>query len=258
MTLLELCEPLFQYVCRLNRSARKGAVVEHNQVRAEIGSIFNDIESKAAGDPRLMNQLDKDKGKIGPILTFFVDFIIKESKLSFASEWQEIAAEKYNELAGDERFWDLLEETLNDRSDPADERLVIYYVCVGLGFTGWYSDQPEHLKNKMREISIRIRQMMDIDETAPIVSESELHVNTDDLIEPPGKSLIGIGIALVGLIIVLFLGNIVLYRNSTSILSDSLNKIIELKGQSPTAQQPSTPGAQRLTRQPASRKDPAS
>ena len=24
MTLLELCEPLFQYICRLNRSARKG------------------------------------------------------------------------------------------------------------------------------------------------------------------------------------------------------------------------------------------
>ena len=32
MTLLELIEPLTQYVCRLNRSARKGGQFEHAQV----------------------------------------------------------------------------------------------------------------------------------------------------------------------------------------------------------------------------------
>ena len=36
MTPLDLCEPLFQYVCRVNRSARKNIVYDIEQVRSEI------------------------------------------------------------------------------------------------------------------------------------------------------------------------------------------------------------------------------
>ena len=225
MTLLELCEPLFQYVCRVNRSARKGAAVELSQVRADIESIFKDMEVKASGDPGLANHLDPDKGKIGLVLTFFADFMVKESKLPFVQDWQSLAEQRYNELAGDERFWDLLEETLKDRSEAADQRLAVYYTCIGLGFTGWYAGQPEFLRRKSLECSARISHMMDKEDTAPILSEQELYVNTDDLIEPPGKSLVGIGIALLGLTIVLFVGNIVLYRNSTSQLTEDLDAL---------------------------------
>ena len=40
MTLLELCEPLFQYMCRLNRLARSGSALEMDQVRNDIKKIF--------------------------------------------------------------------------------------------------------------------------------------------------------------------------------------------------------------------------
>ena len=77
-----------------------------------------------------------------PII-FFVDSIIAESKLSCAGQWhQDRLAYEQNELAGDEKFFDLLDETLNDPSPEATERLVIYYVCLGIGFTGWYATQP--------------------------------------------------------------------------------------------------------------------
>jgi hypothetical protein len=33
MTLSELCEPLFLYMCRVNRSARKGTVFEYNRAQ---------------------------------------------------------------------------------------------------------------------------------------------------------------------------------------------------------------------------------
>ena len=36
MTLLDLSEPLFQYICRLNRSARKGGNYEMTQVQVII------------------------------------------------------------------------------------------------------------------------------------------------------------------------------------------------------------------------------
>jgi cytochrome bd-type quinol oxidase subunit 1 len=43
------------------------------------------------------------------------------------------------QLAGDEKFFDLLEETLNDSSEDASERLAVYYTCLGLGFMGMYT-----------------------------------------------------------------------------------------------------------------------
>lgn len=227
MTLVELCEPLFQYVCRLNRSARKGGNVSHAQIRADIENLLKTIKNTVGSDARLAQHWDKDRGKIELVMAFFTDFMIRESKLPFAREWQPLAAQKYNELSGDEKFWDLLEETLADRTEAANERLAIFFVCIGLGFTGWYSGQPEHLRRKMQECKARIQGMIDSDDSSPIVSEAEMFVNTANLIEPPSKSLVGIGIALVGLILVLFVGNIFLYKKSTSDLNQSLDRLRE-------------------------------
>ena len=38
MTLAEVCEPLFLYICRLNRLARKGGEQDADQVRTELES----------------------------------------------------------------------------------------------------------------------------------------------------------------------------------------------------------------------------
>ena len=51
------------------------------------------------------------------------------------------------------KFFDLLDETLNDPSDEATERLKIFYTCLGLGFSGWYAGQSEYLRGKMLDIS---------------------------------------------------------------------------------------------------------
>src|SRR6185295_4922356 len=163
MTLLELCEPLFQYVCRLNRSARKGVRPELSVVRTEIKTILADMKSKAASDRSLVTQYDK----IELPLVFFVDFMVKECAGSAARQWQDLGAER-KELAGDERFFDLLDETLKEPGEAAAERLAIFYVCMGLGFTGWYTGQPEFLRRKMLEISARIRAMMDTDSSVRI------------------------------------------------------------------------------------------
>ena len=88
MKLLELCEPIFQYVCLLNRSARRGANYSMQQVHAEIKNRFEQIKAKANTDPTLAGQYEQ----VERVLVFFVDFMVKESNLSFASDWQELAA----------------------------------------------------------------------------------------------------------------------------------------------------------------------
>lgn len=225
MTLLELCEPLFQYMCRLNRIARKGGHAEAGEVRSRIKALLEEMRFKSSSEPSLRMQFEK----VELPLIFFADSMIRESKLPFAGRWQDIAQER-NELAGDEKFFDLLEETLADRSESASERLTIFYNCLGLGFSGWYAGQPEYLRKKMMEIAARLRGRGDSEATSRLCPEAYEHVNTSDLIEPPSRSLVGIAIALVGFIVVLFGANVYLYRSSSGELRASLDQILTLRG----------------------------
>ena len=220
MTLLELCEPLFQYVCRLNRLSRTGCTLEMDQVRNDVKKILDEMRTKASNS-KLTGQYEK----IELPLIFFVDFMIKESKLTFAYDWYELGRER-NELAGDEKFFDLLDEDLADPSGGATERLVIFYTCIGLGFTGVYTGQPENIQRLMSKISARISGMMDADEKSYICPEAYENVDARDFVEPPGTKLVGIGITLIGLIIVWSIAYFCLLKWTLDDVSKSLDTII--------------------------------
>lgn len=222
MTLLELCEPLFQYMCRLNRLARSGSNLEMDQVRNDIKKIFQAMKTEALNNPALTAQYEK----IELPLLFFVDFMIKESKLVFAYDWYELGRER-NELAGDEKFFDLLDENLEDTSDLAMERLVIFYTCIGLGFTGVYTGQPESIKRLMSKISARISGMIDADEKSYICPEAYENVDARDFVEPPSTRLVGIGITLIGLIVVWSIAYFCLLKWTLNDVSNSLDTIME-------------------------------
>ena len=221
MTLLELCEPLFQYVCRLRRSARMGCTLEMDMVRNDVKRTFGEIKANASSSVELITQYDK----VELPLIFFIDFMIKESSLSFASDWYELGRER-NELAGDEKFFDLLDEELVDTSDAATQRLAIYYTCLGLGFTGVYTGQPESIKRLMSKISARISGMMDADEKSHICPEAYENVDTRDFVEPPSAKLVGIGITLIALIVIWAVSYFCLFKWTSDDLGKSLDGII--------------------------------
>lgn len=243
MTLLDLCEPFFLYTCRLNRSARLGVSTEYNRVRAEVRTILKELKNRAASDPKLSAQF----AKMELPLIFFIDSMIADSNLSFRDEWHEnrLAYER-NELAGDERFWVLLDETLADRSAEATERIAVFYTCIGLGFVGDHVGEPEELRNKMSQCAARLAGLIDLDEEEErICPEAYHHVNTSVLFQPPGAKLLGIGIALIGLIIVLFIANIILYDRASRRLRTSLERIEQ--HQTMSAPVSPKPGARHVT-----------
>lgn len=221
MSLSEHCEPFFQYICRLNRSARKGASIDMTSVRSEILALLDKLEKSASSRPELTTQFEKVKMP----LIFFADYMIEESNLPFARDWHEIQRD-YNEHAGDEKFFDLLDETLKDRSAAANERLAVFYTCIGLGFQGFYQGQPEYLRKTMTEISGRIRDQMDLDDRARITPEAYENVDTSNLVQPPGAKVLGIAIALFGLILVLMATSITLFMKSRAEIGESLQEII--------------------------------
>jgi type VI protein secretion system component VasF len=226
MTLLELCEPLFKKVCLLNRLGRKGAgvstSVEHEKLQLEIKELFADIEKRASTEPGLKAQWQK----IELPLIFFVDSMIAESGLIASTRWhQNRLAYERKELAGDEKFFDLLDDTLKDPSEEATDRLSIFYTCLGLGFTGWYAGQTEFLRGKMLDISHRIRAAMDTDQTARICPEAYAGVDTRDLVQRPGLGLGAIAVVFVGLCLIVLTVEIYLFRAASLSLTDSLTAI---------------------------------
>ena len=221
MTLLELSEPLFQYICRLTRSARKGGNYEpQSQVQIrDQGLSRRGPRQGPGGQPRRV--VGEDRTSPHVLLRFYGlrnppfpgPANGRNSPLN-ATKWPATKS-----------FFDLLEETLKDKSPSANERLAVFYTCMGVGFTGWYTAQPEYLRRKMKEIAARLQAAGQFTETQRICPDAYEKVDTRDLIEPPGTKLIGIGIALVGLLIVLFFTYGFLYRDSSTKLVSALHTI---------------------------------
>jgi type VI protein secretion system component VasF len=223
MTPLELCEPIFTRICVLNRLGRsQGGLLSYDQLRLEIEQHFTSIRNSADADPALKVQWQK----LELPLTFFVDSMISESGLAIAATWNRnrLAYER-KELAGDEKFFELLDETLNDPSDEASQRLVVFYTAIGLGFTGWYAGQPEYLRGKMLEVSQRIRTAMETDDTVRICPETYLNVDTRDLVEAPASKLGGIAIIFFGLCLIVVIVEAYLFHAASLSLTDSLTAI---------------------------------
>lgn len=223
MNLLELCEPLFQYVCILNRAGRKGGNLDFNTVHTRVKGVLDDLRGKASLDPRLKPQYQK----IEHALIFFVDFMVAESGLSFARKWNDDRlAYSFNELAGDEKFFDLFDETAKEPGEEAAERLAIYYTCIGLGFTGWYAGQPEYLRKRMLEIAPRLRHLIESDSTLRVCPEAYENIDTRNLIQPPSSKMVVIAIIFVVFMLTTLACNFFMFQKASEQLTDSLNQII--------------------------------
>jgi type IV/VI secretion system ImpK/VasF family protein len=224
MKLLDLYEGLFQYVCRLNRAAKTEAHPEYPRVRSEIKTLLEDINRNSSSDVRLLNQVRKLEL---PII-FFVDNLICTSRLKFASQWiDNRLAKERNELAGDERFFDFLEQDLTDTSEEAAERLAIYYVCLGLGFTGMYQGRPDQIRKYIEQMFPRVRQWLDSDSRAKISEDAYRYTDTRQLTEPPSNKIILVTLLFLFLslsALVVFYG---LFANASSQLTRSIGEIIK-------------------------------
>jgi type VI secretion system protein ImpK len=253
MTLLQLTEPVFQYICRLNRIARRGPAaksagdttfvsltreaaaaaapampargsnLDYSVARSDIKALFEDMMSQAATDLRLSQQARK----IELPLIFFVDSMISESSLPFAAEWnQNRLAYDRQELAGDEKFFDLLDETLKDSSEDGAERLAVFYVCIGLGFAGIYFKQPEFLRKTMLSIAPRVRHLVENDQSARICPEAYEKVDTRDLVQPPSGRMLIVGLLFGGLALAVVISYVVVYKQASNSLNNSISHVL--------------------------------
>ncbi len=183
MKALRLYEPLLCYMCKVNRLARNGVALSYGEVRGEVMNLLAKVEQTAIADPALR---DHHRALNTPI-KYFVDDVIAQSNLSFSKRWHEERLGYVKDgLAGDEAFFDLLDEALTKPpSGLLAEQLLVYYTCLGLGFEGFYFNDPEKLRSYMRGLQPAVRQFLVEDSVPKMVPQPYDHTDTRDFATPP-------------------------------------------------------------------------
>jgi type VI protein secretion system component VasF len=160
-TLEELCRPVLACFCaywQLNQAGNPPAL---EQFRGDIEAALGDARLRAASDPVLR----RDYEQIERPLVFFIDFMVKEGNFPFNREWRELAR-NYNELSGDEKFFNLLSDALKDSRAPAV--IPLFFTLLGLGFEGARRQDRRFIETTMKECAARFSGEFDIREE-PIV-----------------------------------------------------------------------------------------
>ncbi|MDR1468077.1 MAG: DotU family type IV/VI secretion system protein [Spirochaetaceae bacterium] len=140
----KLCDPLLLALCNYWQLACMGSPVELEPFRENIVSLFEEAKQAAALDET--SALQEAFSVIEKPLVFFIDYMVREGRFSFRYDWQ-ILARSYNELSGDEKFFDLLENTLND--PDAKNATDLFFVMLGLGFDGIHRKNQAYIQQCM-------------------------------------------------------------------------------------------------------------
>ncbi len=224
MGLLELTEPFFQYICTLKKLSNSNECIDTTRIRQDLNKIFNDMQQNSGSSSLLLSQYDKIKLP----LIFFADYVVYESNLNLSEPWNALASQ-FKELAGEEKFFVILEQELVDKSADATERLAIYYTCLGLGLKNAYLGDREELSRMMSRVFLRVSEKFKLDKDSRITPVAYENIDTRDFTEQLCTKLAGIGIVLAGLVILWAVCCICLYKWASVGISDDVKKIKEVE-----------------------------
>ncbi|MBO4520680.1 MAG: DotU family type IV/VI secretion system protein [Alphaproteobacteria bacterium] len=147
----KLCRPILACVCDYWQYTRAGNAPDKDLFLRQINLLMAEAKENASKSP----VLEREFARMERPLVFFVDYMVKEGGFPFAGEWREMAR-KYNELSGDEKFFDLLADALDD-PDSSDS-LELFYTMLGLGFDGIHRNDPAYVERRMKVCASRFSQ----------------------------------------------------------------------------------------------------
>ena len=233
--LLQLFDPMFQFVCRMHRIDREGRDLICSQVRSECEAILAEIEKNSRADAVLQRQYQKLKD----VLLWYVDYWFGSSGdfRSIRSEWNRDRMGEYPDdgdvvLGGDEAFFDELDKTMKIESsdEEANERLAFFYTSIGLGFQGpYFKSIPEHeeaLKGYMDKLYPRVQKYVDTEITSRVTPECYQHIDRRDFVAPLRDRPLILMLATLFLLNSLFFGYMWYYGNHKKDLKRKIDDVL--------------------------------
>lgn len=145
-----IVKPIILEICKLYTFKKQGVELELNKVERTFDDLFEKAKTKSQAQGE---ELTKSYKLLEKPLVFFVDYCIKEGGFSYSREYQPMAR-MYNELSGDEKFFDILESLLNREDTPKDV-FEVFYLMLGVGFDGIFKRDPKETINyiyRLKEI----------------------------------------------------------------------------------------------------------
>ncbi|MFG0274961.1 MAG: DotU family type IV/VI secretion system protein [Phycisphaerales bacterium] len=200
-TLARCADELFQYVMRVNRSAKLEAEAQPaaDQVRAEVVAILDRVQRCCSGDPVAGRAYEQAFLS----LVFFADSMLLTSEWAGVPQWKPIQYD-HNEHGGDDKFWELFDDAMARSDEAADQCVEAYYIMVGLGFTGSYEGMHDMLRQKMNQAWMRVQKTRGVGGERKLCPDAYRHVRTETLsLNPAGSLLKTAIIVLVGIVTLL-------------------------------------------------------
>ncbi len=143
-----LLQPLLSKLCEFYAFKQVGQEVPYELLYSELKNELNALSLRCSASPLLQQRY----AQVEQVVVFFIDYTVKEGQFSYSAQYEEMAR-SFHEYSGDEKFFDLLDATLNQGTDL--ELLRLFYLLLGLGFDGIFKrDRPyvHELMHKIKEL----------------------------------------------------------------------------------------------------------
>lgn len=152
MTLYDLFHPLVSYVAACRHDAAAGKACAREVVYGRVMREFARIRKTGGASGELAGGLED----ACTYAAFFVDFMVHEGPFPFSGEWQDLGRSQYNELAGDEKFFDYMRRWLEEDSPMAEDHLRLMYAMAASGCSGALERRSVRLEELMRRCAERL------------------------------------------------------------------------------------------------------
>ena len=218
MTLQELTEAIFLYVCKINRVAINGGNLEYSDVRADILTMLETAQTRS----KLDAQLSEMFAKIKIPLVLFIDFVLVDSGVNFAMQWHRNSLAKLFGIEN-ENFFFYLSGALEETSLESDQILLFYYACFGLGLE--VDAGSEDASGIMSSLLPRIKNRIELNAASRVTQSAYENVNTANMIKPIGGKLSVIVLVFAVFMLSVFGSVIVMYKESSARMSGAIDSI---------------------------------
>lgn len=225
MTLCELFTPLITYLVNSRCEAARGHAPDQEVLMSHLMRELARIRKTGAAARELPQEALEDACRYS---AFYIDYMVHEGAFPYAQQWQDLGRSRYNELAGDEKFFDYMRRWLDEDTPMAHEHLRLMYDMVASGFSGSLERRSVRLEELMRRAAERLAVMSEEEAAKALLRQGSEAVSRPIRARRPvlsGLFIGGAGAAALLLACVYYLHS---YRSATDALRSELSETQEL------------------------------
>ncbi len=168
MTLYDLFHPLIVHMVTRRHEATKGAPCTQEVLYGYVAREYAAIRKTGLADKNIAQGVED----ACTYTAFYIDFMVHEGPFPFASTWRDLGRSQYNELAGDEKFFDYMRRWLAEDTPLAKDHLRLMHAMVTSGFSGALERRSVRLEELMRQCADKLALPAQAESTADLFTQS--------------------------------------------------------------------------------------